>query len=56
MVNYEEAYKKVKNALDEVHWYDRKVYDLISDGTKHKRAFQKKPNISITVYTILIEK
>lgn len=32
MVNYEEAYKRVKNALDEMYWYDRKVYDLISDG------------------------
>lgn len=32
MVNYEEAYNRVKNALDEMYWYDRKVYDLISDG------------------------
>lgn len=31
-VNYDEAYKKVQKLLDQIYWYDRKVFDIINSG------------------------
>ena len=32
MTNYEEKYDNVMTAMDELYWYDRKVYEIIDDG------------------------
>lgn len=44
-VNYQEKYQKVLNALDELYWYDRKVYEIISDGESISEL-SRKTNIS----------
>jgi DNA-directed RNA polymerase specialized sigma24 family protein len=31
-VNYEKAYEKIKKELDQMFWYDRKVFELINAG------------------------
>jgi DNA-directed RNA polymerase specialized sigma24 family protein len=31
-VDYEEAYSKVKEELNKMFWYDRKVFEIINDG------------------------
>lgn len=31
-VDYEKAYKKVKDELNNMFWYDRKVFEIINDG------------------------
>ena len=31
-VNYEKAFKKVNDKLKKIHWYDKKVFDLIQEG------------------------
>jgi len=31
-VNYQEPYEKVQEALAEMYWYDRKVFEIINDG------------------------
>lgn len=31
-VNYEDAYEIIENALSEMHWYDRKVFEIINGG------------------------
>tara|TARA_Y100001972_G_C7516852_1_gene260905 strand:- start:386 stop:631 length:246 start_codon:yes stop_codon:yes gene_type:complete len=31
-VNYDEVYGKIQKALKEIHWYNRQVYDMVSDG------------------------
>lgn len=31
-VNYDESYEKVKHALNEMWWYDRKVFEIINNG------------------------
>jgi len=31
-VNYDESYEKVKQALNEMWWYDRKVFEIINNG------------------------
>ena len=31
-VNYEESYKNVTNALSDMYWYDRKVFEIINEG------------------------
>jgi DNA-directed RNA polymerase specialized sigma24 family protein len=30
--NYEEKYQDVINAMDELYWYDKKVYEIVDDG------------------------
>ena len=32
MTNYEEKYDTIITAMDELYWYDRKVYEIIDDG------------------------
>ena len=32
MTNYEEKYDIIMTAMDELYWYDRKVYEIIDDG------------------------
>lgn len=32
MTNYEEKYDTIMVAMDELYWYDRKVYEIIDDG------------------------
>ena len=31
-INYSKEYNSVLNELDKIHWYDKKVYQLIDDG------------------------
>ena len=31
-VNYDESYEKVKQALNQMWWYDRKVFEIINNG------------------------
>ena len=31
-VNYDESYEKVKEALNQMWWYDRKVFEIINNG------------------------
>lgn len=44
-VNYEEKYQTILDALDELYWYDRKVYEIISDGESISEL-SRKTNIS----------
>ena len=32
IVNFEESYKNFLETLDEMHWYDKKVFEYIEDG------------------------
>jgi len=32
VVNFEESYKNFLETLDEMHWYDKKVFEYIEDG------------------------
>lgn len=32
LTNYEEKYDNIMNAMGEIYWYDRKVYEIIDDG------------------------
>ena len=31
-VNYEDAYEIIENALSKMHWYDRKVFEIVNGG------------------------
>jgi len=33
-IDYDANYKKVQEALDELYWYDRKVYEIIEAGER----------------------
>lgn len=33
-IDYDSNYEKVKQALDELYWYDKKVYELIESGVR----------------------
>ena len=39
--NYEAAYKKVKDALDTMFWYDKQVYELIEQGNNISELSRK---------------
>lgn len=43
--NYEEVYRKVKQALDTIHWYDKKVWEILEEGTSISEL-SRKTNIS----------
>lgn len=43
--NYEEVYMKVKKALDQVHWYDKQVWEILESGTSISEL-SRKTNIS----------
>ena len=43
-VNYESVYSLVQEELNNFHWYDQKVYELI-EGGESIRALSKKTNI-----------
>ena len=43
--NYEEVYRKVKKALDTIHWYDKKVWEILEEGTSISEL-SRKTNIS----------
>jgi len=45
MTNYEEKYDTIMTAMDEVYWYDRKVYEIIDDGLSISEL-SRKTNIS----------
>jgi len=45
MTDYEEKYEIMMNAMDEVYWYDRKVYEIIDDGLSISEL-SRKTNIS----------
>lgn len=44
-VNYVENYNKILEALNELYWYDRKVYEIIDSGVS-VRELSKKTNIA----------
>jgi len=33
-VNYLEAYEKIEDALSKMHWYDRKIFEVINGGER----------------------
>ena len=43
--NYEEVYMKVKKALDQVHWYDKQVWEILESGESISEL-SRKTNIS----------
>ena len=43
-VNYEKAFKKVNDKLKKIHWYDKKVFNLIQEGESILQL-SKKTNI-----------
>ena len=43
--NYEEVYMKVKKALEQVHWYDKQVWEILESGTSISEL-SRKTNIS----------
>jgi DNA-directed RNA polymerase specialized sigma24 family protein len=45
LTNYEEKYQDVMNAMDELYWYDKKVYEIIDDGLSISEL-SRKTNIS----------
>ena len=36
-VNYDEVYGKIQKALKEIHWYNRQVYDMVSELSRKTR-------------------
>lgn len=44
-VNYEVKYQKVLDALEELYWYDRKVFEIVEDGESISEL-SRKTNIS----------
>ena len=44
-INFEEANDKVEEALDKLHWYDQKVYNLLQDDYSI-RELSRKTNIT----------
>lgn len=44
-VNYEVKYQKILDALEELYWYDRKVFEIIEDGESISEL-SRKTNIS----------
>lgn len=42
--NYLEAYEKVEDALHKMHWYDRKIFEIINGGERIS-DFSRKSNI-----------
>ena len=45
LTDYELHYKNYENALLELHWYDKQVFEMISDGL-HIAKLSKRTNIS----------
>lgn len=43
--NYVEVYEKIQSVLKEMHWYNKKVYDIIEEGTSI-RELSRKTDIS----------
>lgn len=41
---FEEVFDKVNEALDELHWYDKKVFELVQD-TNNISALSRETNI-----------
>ena len=39
--NIEEKYKQVIKKLNELHWYDKQVYEIIEGGTSIKELSEK---------------
>jgi RNA polymerase sigma factor (sigma-70 family) len=44
-VNFDEKYQKVLDALEELYWYDRKVFEIVQDGESISEL-SRKTNIS----------
>lgn len=40
-IDYDANYDKVKEALDELYWYDKKVYELIESGVRISELSKK---------------
>ena len=45
-VNYVEAYEKIQQALKEIFWYDRKVYEIIEEQGISISELSRKTHIS----------
>ena len=43
-INYESEYEKITDALSEMYWYDRKVFEIINGGEKIS-TFSRKSSI-----------
>lgn len=48
--DYEEAYTKVQDMLKEMHWFDKKVYEIIEGGEKISTLASKSTIPYYTVY------
>lgn len=40
-IDYDANYDKVKQALDELYWYDKKIYELIESGVRISELSKK---------------
>lgn len=47
--NYDEIYNKLQEILKDMYWYDRKVYEIIEDGTNISELSRKS---SISYYSL----
>ena len=43
--NYQKVYEKIQSVLKDMYWYDRKVYEIIEEGTNISEL-SRKSNIS----------
>jgi DNA-directed RNA polymerase specialized sigma24 family protein len=39
--NYQQVYEKIQSVLKEMYWYDRKVYEIIEEGTNISELSRK---------------
>jgi hypothetical protein len=39
--NYDEVYKKLQEILKDMYWYDKKVYEIVEDGTNISELSRK---------------
>jgi len=44
--NYVEVYEKIQNALKEIYWYDRKVFEIVNEQGVSISELSRKTNIS----------
>ena len=44
--NYVEVYEKIQNALKEIYWYDRKVYEIVDEQGISISELSRKTDIS----------
>jgi hypothetical protein len=39
--NYDEVYQKLQEILKDMYWYDKKVYEIVEDGTNISELSRK---------------